>query len=126
MVVHSVGIAFATVGIGVWIWTVRTYLNDPGYGGFDMNTAPAFDYGWFKGTLFLSLGVGLLSRSWPIGIGSVFVAFLSVMLVKPVLGSWTSRRISRVAAEEEKNQPPMGFKALSAVEQEFKSEDDDK
>ena len=123
MMTLLLGIVMVVAGIGMWLLTVKQYLDDPGYGGFDMNTAPAFDYGWFKGTVSLSVGVGLVTHAWAVGVGSFVIGFLSVMLVKPVLGSLVARRIKRASAEAEGGDLAKGFKALSAAERALKDED---
>ncbi len=105
------------VGVGLWGWAIKRYLDDPGYGGFDMNTAPAFDFRWLRGTLFVAVGVGLLTGSWWLGAAAFLVSTAATMLVKPILGGYAERRISRDARSAGTEQPATGLRALSIAEQ---------
>ena len=122
--IFSIGAVLAAVGAVLWLWTIKSYLDDPGYGRFDMNTAPAFDFGWFKGAVALGIGTGLMTFTWWIGVVTGIASFLTTMLVKPVLGTAVAHRLEREAAEYEASQPPKGLKALSQVERDMKNDTD--
>ncbi len=116
------GTAFVVAGIGVWVWTVKSFLDDPGYGGFDMSTAPAFDFGWFKGTVSLAIGVGVLRHSWVFGIATFLAGFVAVMVVKPILSAIATRHIANASQTSGDIQRPTGIKALSLAERDVKAD----
>ena len=113
--------ALIVMGLCLWAWAIKKYLDDPGYGGFDMNTAPAFDFRWVRGTLFVSLGAGLLTDSWLIGVVGFVASTAATLLVKPVLGGYARRLIARAAGDAGSEQPAAGFKALSQIENDLRS-----
>ena len=118
------GTLFAAAGVVLWLWTIKSYVDNPGHGDFDMNTAPLFAFGWFKGALSLALGVGLVTQTWWIGAATGVAGMLVLMVVQPVLGSVVARRIENATAANRATQPPNGLKALSQVERDLEAEAD--
>ncbi|GMR13054.1 MAG: hypothetical protein BMS9Abin29_1253 [Gemmatimonadota bacterium] len=90
-----IGLGVVAAGVLSWSWTIARFLADPGYGGFDMSSASAFDRQWTRGAVLVAVGVGVTTSSWPIGVASGLVAFFSTMLVKPVLQSIVRRQTAR-------------------------------
>ncbi len=98
------GLGVVAAGLLSWLWTCRSFLADPGYGGFDMSSASAFDVQWFRGAALVSIGVGVTTSSLPIGAASFLVAFFSSMLVKPAL----VRIVQRQRAQPNEDEDPSG------------------
>ena len=90
-----IGLGVVLAGLISWLWTCLSFLGDPGYGGFDMSNASAFDVKWFRGAALVAVGVGVTTSSLPIGAATLLVAFFSSMLVKPVLVRIVQRRHAR-------------------------------
>lgn len=99
-----VGPAVVAAGLLSWLWTCVSFLGDPGYGGFDMSSASAFDVKWFRGAALVAMGVGVTTSSLPIGAASFLVAFFSSMLVKPVLQSLVRRQMARSKKEDDSSE----------------------
>ena len=99
-----IGPGIVLVGLLSWLWTCRSFLADPGYGGFDMSSASAFDVQWFRGAALVAIGVGVTTSSLPIGAASFLVAFFSSMLVKPAL----VRIVQRHRAQPNEDEDPSG------------------
>ncbi len=117
-----IGAGLSIVGFGLWLWTVKSFLDEPGYGGFDMGTAPAFDFGWFRGTVLLTLGTALISRSLAVTAAAFFCCFFASMLIKPILVLVVKRRTAHVLTTNSDDRPPTGLKALSVAEQNLSPE----
>ncbi len=90
-----IGLGVVLAGLISWLWTCLSFLADPGYGGFDMSSASAFDVKWFRGAALVAIGVGVTTSSLPIGAASFLVAFFSSMLMKPVLQKIVERQQAR-------------------------------
>ncbi len=90
-----IGLGVVAAGLLFWLWTIVSFLANPGYGGFDMSSASAFDLQWSKGAALVAIGVGVTTSSWPIGVASGLVAFFSTMLVKPVIQRRVRHEVSR-------------------------------
>ena len=113
---HWIAIGLVLIGGFFWLWTIRSFFENPGYGSFDMTTASAFDLGWLKGALLVGIGAGLLAHS--VGIGAVvgIAGFFSSVPLKPVLEKAMARRTKRMSSPSEDDAPPSGFAALDQVE----------
>ena len=118
---YLIALAAVIVGIFFWVATIKSFLDEPGYGGFDMTTASAFDLGWAKGAIFLGAGVGMLAHSLPVGSLVGVGGFLASMLVKPALAKFIATRIMKPSATADEDQPPSGFAALHRAEREATS-----
>ena len=90
-----IGLSVVGAGLLSWLWTSVSFLADPGYGGFDMSSASAFDVQWTRGAALVGIGIGVTTSSWPIGVATFLVAFFSTMLAKPALQSIVRRRQAR-------------------------------
>ena len=90
-----IGLGVVLAGAVSWLWTCRSFLGDPGYGGFDMSNASEFDVKWFRGAALVAIGVGVTTSSFTIGAATLLVAFFSSMLAKPVLQSMVRRKMAR-------------------------------
>ncbi len=99
-----IGLGVVLAGVISWLWTCLSFLADPGYGGFDMSSASAFDVKWFRGAALVAIGVGVTTSSLPIGAASFLVAFFSSMLVKPVLQSLVRRQMARSRQEDDSSE----------------------
>ncbi len=110
------GLGSVLVGAFLWVATIKSFFDNPGYGAFDMTTASAFDLRWSKGALFLAVGVGMLAHSLIVGATVGVGGFLCSMLVKPVLQKIVAARIVRSSAPGNDAQPPSGFAALGQAE----------
>jgi len=95
-----IGLGVVAAGLLFWLWTIVSFLANPGYGGFDMSSASAFDLQWSKGAALVAIGVGVTTSSWPIGVASGLVAFFSTMLVKPVIQRRVRHEVSRPTEAE--------------------------
>ncbi len=100
-----IGLSVLAAGLLSWLRTSLSFLADPGYGGFDMSSASAFDVQWFRGAVLVASGVGVATASLPIGAVSFLGAFFSSMLAKPVLQSIVQRRIARSHEDETPSEP---------------------
>ena len=104
------------VGAFFWVATVKSFFEEPGYGGFDMTAASAFDLGWAKGAIFLAVGVGIFTHSLPVGSIVGVGGFLASMLIKPVLEKVVASRMAKLPVARGDDPPPTGFAALGQVE----------
>ena len=116
-----IGGVLAVAGLGFWLHTIKWFLDDPGYGGFDMGSASAFDLRWSRGALFLGLGVGLLFQSWAVGVFAALLGFLGSFCIKPPLGRLVRRRIRESPPGEAAARPRSGFASYLEAEKELSS-----
>jgi hypothetical protein len=106
----------------VWVATIVWFRHGPGYGGFDMTTASAFDLKWLWGAILFGVGTGFTTASWAAGIAAMLAGIAATLPVKPLLSKWPTRQDSD---EEEAHGHSKGIAELAVAEKRLRREKGD-